>query len=157
MDSDQLKFILTHNEYTKKHFQTVLPYDMLHHIKKPDKKYQSHVINSSISKSPGVHWICIYGNINEYEIFDPLGFAPKKFYKDLYFKLKSFSKKVISRNHQIQSFSSISCGMFCCIYLHLRGLDLSQEQIFNKFFKKTDIGYNESLVSNFLISPLPTL
>ena len=150
MNSLQLKYILSHNKVTKKTFKNVIAYDELDKIKLHPKKFSSYIVNSANKSTKGIHWIIIFGSSQVCEFFDPLGFNLTKFYRDLYKKLKKITNKISYRNIRFQSFQSQSCGAFCCIYLYLRGLGLSQKNIFHNYFDSKSPEYNEYIVSLFI-------
>ena len=150
MNTIELKNILKNNKYTKPYFQNILAYDQINHIQLKKKKNYSYIINSSPASSEGVHWLCIFGNSYLCNIFDPLGLSITKYYKKLYTKLQTLTKKIVYRSVRIQSLTSDSCGHFCCIYLFLRGHKFTHSQILNSFFEKNNTQYNENLIYLFL-------
>lgn len=145
MNTFQLEFLLKSNAVTRKVFCGVYAADELpprSQIKKPIL-----IVNTDPKSSPGEHWLVIYINKREIEIFDSSGSLRNR--KNKYIKkyLKTnFPGTLIKYNTGcIQAFSSNICGIYCLVYAYFKAVKRSFED-FLKLFNPSNLESNDAKV-----------
>ena len=127
-------------------FKGVYPKDLL-----PQKVYKERpiafVINTDKSDKPGEHWVALVidkNNIAEY--FDSFGFSPICCeIRSLLFKNKISS--ITYNKYQIQSYLSLTCGVYCILYIEMRCNNSSFRQFINLFS-------DNHLMNDYLVTKL---
>ena len=74
------------------------------------------IVNTDPHTLPGEHWIAIYINKYEINVFDPLGF----YYPDLLVKTLMKGRQnrnIIYNQTQYQDWDTNTCGQYCLIWL----------------------------------------
>lgn len=103
------------------------------------------VVNTDPRRERGEHWIAIVllsNGIGEY--FDPLALdyiAPPT---DLY--LQATCRRYRRNNLVLQHPQSLSCGLFCCVFIFLRAHGVSFESFLHHFQDNTTLDENEQHV-----------
>ena len=103
----------------------------------PYKKYSERpigfIINTDNSNMPGEHWVALFiDEQNNAEYFDSFGRQP--ICCEIYKLLKKNNVKTILYNkHQIQSYFSINCGVYCILYLKMRCNNFLLNEFINLF------------------------
>ena len=148
MNSIEIYEKLTGDALSKKCFVNVLARDQLPlKIKYPS----SFVINTDKSSKPGEHWLAIYYDKNgTCEFFDPLGFSPKYYNLDEFFK--STSKEYFYNSQQLQGLFSKYCGYYCTLFIMVKSRNHNLKfflKLFSKNTKTNDLIIKELLNENF--------
>jgi len=117
----------------------------LDEIPRTFKVRQFAIVNLSTTAEPGSHWIVIFRSGKDiYEIFNSLGFSSLNLLLP-YFKPKT-KVHVIFNEHQFQSNSTSTCGLFCIYFAIHRVLCYDQcfTHVLEEVFDSTDTDANEN-------------
>jgi len=135
--------LLSKDEYAKKDFKNVLPYDCL----PPRPQYpSSYVINTDPAGEKGEHWLALYYDKNgECTFFDSFGKSPEYFGLDKY--IKRTSTRFEYNNRQIQSLFSTACGYYCIYFILLKSRNFCLNDIQN-LFSRNNFNMNDYLITN---------
>lgn len=104
------------------------------------------IINTDPSNLPGLHWQAIWITNQKTKstcyFFDSYGDPPKN--RFLLQFIRSRSKRTVWQSKQLQSFDSIYCGEYCCLFINHMANGGSYETFFEQFacnssdFEKND-------------------
>jgi hypothetical protein len=145
LNGKQIYDFLKADDYSYKHFKSVLPRDKLPSKRKFPAAY---VINTQGSSHPGEHWLAIYYDKNgNCDFFDSFGIAPS-FYGLVDF-LNKTSNKWNYNNKQVQSLMSEFCGYYCTYFILLRCRNIPMDIIL-KFFDRKDFFKNDFCIMHLL-------
>lgn len=105
------------------------------------------IVNIDNSQLPGSHWIAFRLSLSSLEVFDSLGFCPKRWRKFpksiLNFLLRYNQSHKIFGTPRLQEKNSYTCGVYCIYFVLFRQLH-SFNQCINIF--STDYSENDFLV-----------
>jgi len=102
------------------------------------------IINLSVSRSGGSHWVCVYINRHgDGYYFDSLGNpAPRPILKFLRRNCKSF--RVNTTKYQADQ--SVLCGLFCIVFLYFKARN---QNVLSKFHTR-NLKQNDRLVLEYV-------
>ena len=104
------------------------------------------IINNQQSDEAGQHWIALYFDEKQSGIFfDSYGNSAKFYNLDNY--IKKHSKSFIENTVQLQSITSVYCGIYCVLFLIFMSNNYSLSE-FIKLFKIRN--QNEKMIEKFL-------
>ena len=131
-----------------KYFVGVFPQDAL--LRNKFVTPACFIVNLDVSSQPGSHWIAIYLDNSNVEVFDSLGLDPTTWSRKPTILLNFIREKSRTRklriSRKIQPVSSNFCGVFCLFFLILRSI-LSYRKICDFF--SPDLKLNEKRLLDF--------
>lgn len=146
MDTVELTYILTKDQFTKNDFIGVYAAD--HVPTSVHKAPACFIANTDPSQKPGAHWVAIYvDHDNNAEFFDSYGQYPSQYHHRIYNFLKTYENCKVNHT-QLQSSFSSSCGQFCLYFLLWRCRGVSFEKIMSGF--DSNQSTNDFLVTTFV-------
>lgn len=98
------------------------------------------IINTDSCRGVGLHWFILEKYKGKIYIFDSLGSILNN-YKII---KRIFKKKIVHNKSQIQDVTSSSCGEFCLLFINLRLIGFSYNEILSFFDKNVE--YNEKIL-----------
>lgn len=107
-------------------------------------------MNTDISTTKGLHWICIFVLENkQLEFFYSLGNDPfiYNYYISDFVSKEAMAMTLTYSNKRIQDYFSTTCGQFCVMYSFLRCHGYSLCDFYNLF--TDDLKNNESVLNSF--------
>ena len=108
------------------------------------------IINLDVSSQTGSHWIALYLDDSNIEVFDSLGLDPKSWLRKptilLNFIHKNSRNRKLRITRKLQSDKSNLCGVFCLFFILARTV-FSFREICNFF--TSDLTINQKLLLNF--------
>lgn len=130
------------NMYDRNVFYGVYSCDELEQLEPPIQTKIALIINTDPSNKPGMHWQCLWiiDDRTSY-FFDSYGRPPTNHYIKEF--IKKNSNETVWKNQQLQSFDSLLCGEYCCIFLWNMWDGLSIDN-FYKLFSKNGIDYEKN-------------
>ena len=96
------------------------------------------IINTDSCRGVGLHWFILEKYKGKIYIFDSLGSILNNY---------KIIKRILKKNHnksQIQDVTSSSCGEFCLLFINLRLIGFSYNEILSFFDKNVE--YNEKIL-----------
>ena len=97
------------------------------------------IINTDSCRGVGLHWFILEKYKGKIYIFDSLGSILNN-----YKIIKRIFKNKIHNKSQIQDVTSSSCGEFCLLFINLRLIGFSYNEILSFFDKNVE--YNEKIL-----------
>ncbi len=141
MDTKQLLNVL--NRTIGKDCIGVFPSDKL---PKTCKVHAGFIANTDPSDKPGVHWVAIFVNSDgKAEYFDSYGLKP--FVPSISTFLEQYKERCYSRKRLQDQFSSV-CGHYCLYFLIKRWMNVSMEDILQKFTENYE--ENDNLITDWV-------
>ena len=99
------------------------------------------IINTDSCRGVGLHWFILEKYKGKIYIFDSLGSILNNY---------KIIKRILKKNHnksQIQDVTSSSCGEFCLLFINLRLIGFSYNEILSFFDKNVE--YNEKILKKY--------
>ena len=124
-----------------KHFKGTYPKDLLPKFK---NKPFAIIVNTDSSDKAGEHWVAIFSDNEMTEYFDSFGLPP--LHHEIIKYLDSIANDWHYNSLTIQSVTSMTCGLFCVLYIKLRLSGYTYSDIIALFCHKLKL--NDLLVSN---------
>lgn len=126
-------------------YSGIISSNELSHVK---NAYQSlYIVNTDPAYLPGSHWIAIYSDGENCELFDSLGNNPNR-YGEYFSRFMNQYKKFTYSTAKLQSDDSNKCGIFCIYYSYYRSRGFDLSQIINALCRDTQI--NENMMDAFM-------
>ena len=108
------------------------------------------VVNTSVSSTPGLRWLCLYFPINSPpEVFDSLAINIYNYHTHFESVLLNNSKSYLRNTKRIQNYGSETCGEHCVFFAKHRVRRHNFKSIMTYCYTD-DLAKNDKMVQSFL-------
>lgn len=147
MNTDEINRFSEENKFISPYYGGCLASDLLPKQKITDlpKLFVINLCPHQI-QSELCHWTAVHIKRDKIEYFDSGGTASFKKNKPLREFLKRQKKPIIFNTIQIQSETSISCGLFCLVFLYTSAIKIKFEK-YLKFFDSNNLNENDYVIA----------
>lgn len=146
MNTSEIDQFAEQNHFIQPYYGGCLPVDMLPKKKINDLPKIYCVNTCEADEEKDCHWISIFITKNRLHYFDTGGGESFKWDKHLKKFIDRQKKPVVFNRQQIQHETSISCGLFCLVFMHASAIRIKFEK-FIKFFNYKDLKSNDYIVA----------
>ena len=150
MNGEEIIRIASHHAHTRKYFGGVYASNLLPLVDLDKPLF--FIINTDVIQGSGEHWVMVNSLNGFLEWFDPLGYFPIHYNKNLHnFLTRNGECNFTSNITPIQSPNSTKCGYFCLTMADLRVQGYSLGDAMN-FFDGIPLQENDFIVHTYVNS-----
>ena len=146
----QLDYLANSHPLLGKVYSGALPCDKLPRSQYREDK-QAFIVNTDPHDKPGTHWIALWTDGEECELFDSFA-LPLRAYTDstpLVQWLERHYLRIEANARSVQAVTSQTCGYYALFYLMHKSMGGSMSEFLAKF-KKRDFMWNDRIVGQLL-------
>ena len=109
------------------------------------------IANTDIDSKPGRHWCAFFCNLKGHvDFFDTYARTPGQNSHHFRRWLDTNANSVQTNHVQIQSDTSLVCGLYCILFLHQRLIGCTYQDFVN-IFSSSDLNANDSFVAHTML------